>query len=606
MAETILVVDDDVDGLKITALMLQRRGGYEIIPAYSGAMGLERARSHQPDLILLDSMMEDMGGNEVLRRIRADSDIRHIPVIMYTAKTLIDDKIAGFEAGADDYLTKPAHPGELVTRVKAVLARSRANPLVRELRRTGVRSLPPERIEELRKTLIDPTADFTTRVYLFEQFAELPAVDLFADIQRHLIGDPVGSIRQMAVEALWRFDTPEAAVLLMFRLHDREDYVREAAIEALTLNQHPLTVRMLASMLDDPRPEKALLAVRVLARQSSPAARDLLRRAAAHPLAEVSAAASAALERMFPVSADASSAAAQASQPTADSPAISEDQRGYVALVNLLTHPDLAARGTAVIALSVLRRQSPILRETPAQDAFWRNVYHNLASMAETAPAHWGELSELAHALTLPAAEQNIRLRELAASSDNMDIRASAARALGQNRDAESASVLQACVTETDNSKLVAAALEALGLIGGATAGDDALPVILGMLASPTTGVRFAAVNSLAFIGSDAAAKQLRALLDSPNSATRIDAIRALARPESRIAAEIAVRMLLVVAVRDRDANVLHTVAQTLGQLDTPQSDNMLRMLLIHDSDHVKNGARKGIEALARLRARST
>ncbi len=123
MAEKILIVDDDIDSLKLIGLMLQRQG-YEISAASSGGQAISKAVAESPNLIILDVMMPDMDGYEVCRRLRGDSNTQGIPIIMFTAKTLVDDKVAGFEAGADDYLTKPTHPAELASRVKAVLARS--------------------------------------------------------------------------------------------------------------------------------------------------------------------------------------------------------------------------------------------------------------------------------------------------------------------------------------------------------------------------------------------------------------------------------------------------------------------------------------------------
>ena len=125
MAERILIVDDDVDSLKLIGLMLQRQG-YEIVVANNGQQALSRAHAEQPELIILDIMMPDMDGYEVCRRLRHDPTTQTIPIIMFTAKIMVDDKVAGFEAGADDYLTKPTHPAELASRVKAVLARSAA------------------------------------------------------------------------------------------------------------------------------------------------------------------------------------------------------------------------------------------------------------------------------------------------------------------------------------------------------------------------------------------------------------------------------------------------------------------------------------------------
>ncbi|GIL09237.1 MAG: transcriptional regulator [Chloroflexota bacterium] len=123
MSEKILIVDDDIDSLKLIGLMLQRHG-YEVVAASAGVQALSKAMADRPDLIILDIMMPDMDGYEVCRRLRANPETRPIPIIMFTAKTLVDDKVAGFEAGADDYLTKPTHPAELASRVKAILARS--------------------------------------------------------------------------------------------------------------------------------------------------------------------------------------------------------------------------------------------------------------------------------------------------------------------------------------------------------------------------------------------------------------------------------------------------------------------------------------------------
>lgn len=125
MSTKILVVDDDVDSLKLIGLMLQRQG-YEVFAANSGGQAIDKATTNHPDLIILDVMMPDMDGYQVCRHLRNDGRTREIPIIMFTAKTLVDDKVAGFEAGADDYLTKPTHPAELASRVKAVLARSAA------------------------------------------------------------------------------------------------------------------------------------------------------------------------------------------------------------------------------------------------------------------------------------------------------------------------------------------------------------------------------------------------------------------------------------------------------------------------------------------------
>lgn len=123
MADKILIIDDDIDTLKLVGLMLERQG-YEITVASNGAIGLSKASAERPQLILLDVMMPDLDGYEVTRRLRSDPTLAQIPIIMFTAKTMVDDKVAGFEAGVDDYLTKPTHPAELTAHVKAVLART--------------------------------------------------------------------------------------------------------------------------------------------------------------------------------------------------------------------------------------------------------------------------------------------------------------------------------------------------------------------------------------------------------------------------------------------------------------------------------------------------
>jgi len=123
MAEVLLVVDDDIDTLRLVGLMLQRQG-YTILTANNGQQAINMALEDQPDLILLDVMMPGMDGYEVTRHLRGDPNTADIPIIMFTAKTQLDDKVTGFEAGADDYLTKPTQPRELFAHVKAVLARS--------------------------------------------------------------------------------------------------------------------------------------------------------------------------------------------------------------------------------------------------------------------------------------------------------------------------------------------------------------------------------------------------------------------------------------------------------------------------------------------------
>jgi len=119
-AQTVLVVEDESSIASFVALYL-KNAGYSVRTAATGAEGLAQVESERPDLIVLDLMLPDVDGIEVCRRIRKDSDV---PILMLTARDEDVDKIIGLEVGADDYLTKPFNPRELVARVKSILRRS--------------------------------------------------------------------------------------------------------------------------------------------------------------------------------------------------------------------------------------------------------------------------------------------------------------------------------------------------------------------------------------------------------------------------------------------------------------------------------------------------
>lgn len=121
--QRILIADDDVDALRLVGLMLERKG-YEIIAAASGNQALQKAIETHPALIILDVMMPDIDGYAVAAQLRKHPATEEIPILMFTAKNAVTDKIAGFQAGVDDYLTKPIHPTELTSRVEALLNRS--------------------------------------------------------------------------------------------------------------------------------------------------------------------------------------------------------------------------------------------------------------------------------------------------------------------------------------------------------------------------------------------------------------------------------------------------------------------------------------------------
>jgi len=117
--KTILVVDDEERMLRFIRLNLEH-DGFQVIDAVKGHEALDKMRTGMPDLILLDVMLPDLDGFEVLKMVR---EISNIPIIMLTAKGEEDDRVKGLELGADDYVTKPFSPRELVSRVKAVLRR---------------------------------------------------------------------------------------------------------------------------------------------------------------------------------------------------------------------------------------------------------------------------------------------------------------------------------------------------------------------------------------------------------------------------------------------------------------------------------------------------
>jgi pilus assembly protein CpaE len=125
MTEKILIVDDDVETLRLVGLMLQRQG-YQIVAANNGSQAISMARTEDPDLIILDVMMPDMDGYQVTAQLRKDAKLAETPILMFTAKSQVDDKVAGYDAGVDDYLTKPVHPAELIAHLKALLSRTRA------------------------------------------------------------------------------------------------------------------------------------------------------------------------------------------------------------------------------------------------------------------------------------------------------------------------------------------------------------------------------------------------------------------------------------------------------------------------------------------------
>jgi DNA-binding response OmpR family regulator len=131
MNERILIVDDEPSIHEVARAYLER-DGFIVYSAYDGREGLEIALTKRPALIVLDLMLPDLSGEEICKEVRSRS---HVPILMLTAKSTEDQRVAGLQLGADDYLVKPFSPRELVARIKAILRRAGGDvPIAEQLR----------------------------------------------------------------------------------------------------------------------------------------------------------------------------------------------------------------------------------------------------------------------------------------------------------------------------------------------------------------------------------------------------------------------------------------------------------------------------------------
>ena len=145
MRQKILIVDDEADILTLLEYNLEK-AGFRVISAKDGPEAIEITKREKPGLIILDIMLPSMEGTEVCKILKGMDTTRHIPIIMLTAKGEEVDRIVGFELGADDYITKPFSPRELILRIKAVLKRGQehetktimAGPIIIDVDRTLV------------------------------------------------------------------------------------------------------------------------------------------------------------------------------------------------------------------------------------------------------------------------------------------------------------------------------------------------------------------------------------------------------------------------------------------------------------------------------------
>lgn len=183
----ILVVDDESSIIEIVSAYFEAEG-YEVYTAMDGPSGLKAARTYKPDLVVLDIMLPGMDGVEVLSQLRRETDVY---VIMLTAKAEETDKIVGLSVGADDYLTKPFSPRELVARVKAALRRLK-----------GGTGLPDERVLAFEHVRIDTGS---RQVWMNENLVELTTTEF--DLLRTL-AEHHGRVlsREQLLEKVWGHD----------------------------------------------------------------------------------------------------------------------------------------------------------------------------------------------------------------------------------------------------------------------------------------------------------------------------------------------------------------------------------------------------------------
>ncbi len=132
----ILVVDDEPDAVELIEFNL-KGAGFDVAAAGDGAEALRKARAHKPDAIVLDVMLPELDGLEVCKQLRRDPATANVPILMLTAKAAEIDRVLGLELGADDYVTKPFSPRELVLRVKGLIRRGRAPETTAEHIRHG-------------------------------------------------------------------------------------------------------------------------------------------------------------------------------------------------------------------------------------------------------------------------------------------------------------------------------------------------------------------------------------------------------------------------------------------------------------------------------------
>ena len=155
--ETILVIEDEKNILELVQYNLEQQG-FRVLKATKGDDGLAIARKQKPSLILLDLMLPEIDGLQICNILKKNEETYSIPVIILTAKSEETDKVVGLELGADDYITKPFSPRELIARVKAVIRRSRDKPTLKILRAGALEVDVEKHLVTIRKKVVDLTS----------------------------------------------------------------------------------------------------------------------------------------------------------------------------------------------------------------------------------------------------------------------------------------------------------------------------------------------------------------------------------------------------------------------------------------------------------------
>jgi DNA-binding response OmpR family regulator len=202
MAQTVLVVDDEKHIVQLVKLYLTNEG-YVVDVAHNGREALEKTRLVRPDLIVLDLMLPEIGGLEVCRQLRQETDV---PIIMLTARDESEDRVAGLELGADDYVTKPFNPRELAARVKAVLRRTSGMGGGPRPLEVGDLRIDPERHEV---TISGRQVDLRPKEFeLLTVLARRPGVVFPRERLRQLVWGPdfYGDPRTVDVHITWLRD----------------------------------------------------------------------------------------------------------------------------------------------------------------------------------------------------------------------------------------------------------------------------------------------------------------------------------------------------------------------------------------------------------------